>query len=244
MRTIIIALFLLIFFILSIPLYLIEIIIGKFSPELKNRSSQAIVVTVIKGLVFLSGIKLTSIGVENVPKNEGVLYVFNHRSYFDIVVAYATVPNLAGFIAKKEMQKVPFIYTWMKYIKCLFLDRNDVRQGLKVILEGIELVKDGHSIFIAPEGTRNQEKDMLPFKAGSFKIAEKTGCAIIPVSINNTDNIFENHIPWVKKTHVIIEYGKPIYPKQLEKEQQKALGNYVQNIIRETLAKNETTLEF
>jgi len=120
----------------------------------------------------------------------------------------------------------------------LFLDRNDIRQGMKTILQAIEQIKEGYSIFISPEGTRNQGKEMLPFKEGSFKVAEKTGCAIIPVAITNTDEIFENHIPWVRSAKVVVEFGKPIYPKELDKEKQKHLGSYVQGIIKEMLDKN------
>ncbi|WP_313130185.1 lysophospholipid acyltransferase family protein [Anaerocolumna sp.] len=242
MRTIIILLFILIFFIFSIPLFFIEYVIGKINPHLKVKTSQAIVATILKGILVLGGVKKTVIGLENVPKDEAVLYVSNHRSFFDIVVAYATVPNLTGFVAKKEIGKVPFLRTWMRYLNCLFLDRDNIREGLKTILEGVELVKKGYSIYISPEGTRNHEKEMLPFKEGSLKIAEKSGCAIIPVSLTNTDEVFENHFPWVRKTHVIIEYGKPVYPKELDKEQQKRLGAYVQNIIRETLIKNESLI--
>ena len=79
---------------------------------------------------------------------------------------------------------------------------------------------------------------MLPFKEGSFKVAEKTGCAIIPVALTNTDEIFENHVPRVKSTKVIIEFGKPIYPDQLDKEQRKRLGSYVQDIVKEMLDKS------
>jgi len=240
MRTIIIFLFILIFFIVSIPLFFIEYVIGKINPHLKVKSSQAIVVTILKGILVLGGVKKTVIGIENIPKDEAVLYVSNHRSFFDIVVAYATVPNLTGFVAKKEIGKVPFLRTWMRYLNCLFLDRDNIREGLKTILEGVELVKKGYSIYISPEGTRSQEKEMLPFKEGSLKIAEKSGCPIIPVSLSNTDEVFENHFPWVRKAHVVIEYGEPVYPKELTKEQQKRLGAYVQNIIRDTLLKNES----
>jgi 1-acyl-sn-glycerol-3-phosphate acyltransferase len=79
---------------------------------------------------------------------------------------------------------------------------------------------------------------MLPFKEGSFKVAEKTGCAIIPVALTNTDELFEKHVPWVRSAKVVIEFGKPIYPNQLDKEQRKHLGSYVQNIIKEMLDKN------
>lgn len=239
MKTLFLFIFLLLFFIISIPLYLVETILGKLNPHWKVASSQFIVVSAFKIILFMCGIKKTVLGLENIPKEEAVLYVSNHRSYFDILIGYTTVPTLTGFVAKKEMLKLPFIRIWMRYINCLFLDRDNIREGLKTILEGIELIHKGYSVFISPEGTRNKEKEMLPFKEGSLKMAEKTGCAIIPVSMNNTDDIFEKHIPWVRKAHVIIEFGKPIYPKDLDKDDRKFIGAYVQSIIKNTLEKNE-----
>ncbi|NLP34074.1 MAG: 1-acyl-sn-glycerol-3-phosphate acyltransferase [Clostridiales bacterium] len=244
MRLILVLLFLILFFIISIPLFIIEYIIGKFSHRAKVASSQKIVVWAFRVILFISGVKYTAIGIDNVPKDEAVLYVANHRSYFDILVSYVTVPTLTGFIAKKEIRKVPFLRTWMEFLQCLFLDRNDVRQGMKVILQAIEQVKNGYSIFISPEGTRSPGNEMLPFKAGSFKIAEKSGCAIIPVSISNTEAIFENQQPWIRKAHVVIEYGKPIYPKTLEKAQLKSLSTYVQGIIKDTLDKNDSLVKY
>lgn len=238
MRSFLVLLFLLIFAIISIPLYFIEFIIGKINPHLKVKSSQAIVVTAFKMILFLCGVKVTVKGKENIPKEEAALFVFNHRSYFDILIGYTTVGKLAGFVAKKEMEKVPCISRWMRYLNCLFLDRENPREGLKTILQGIDLIKNGYSIFIAPEGTRNHGEDMLPFKEGSLKMAEKSGCPIVPVAMNNTDTLFEQHMPWVHKGHIIIEYCKPINLNEISKEDRKFLGNYVQNIIRETLDKN------
>jgi 1-acyl-sn-glycerol-3-phosphate acyltransferase len=239
MRTIMILLYLIIFAIISIPLFLIEFIIGKFNPHMKIKTSQSIVVSALSHILFLSGVKTTVIGLENVPKDEAVLYVANHRSYFDIVIGYTTVPTLTGFISKIEMEHIPCISHWMRNLQCLFLDRDNARNGLKTVLQGIEQIKNGYSIFIMPEGTRNQEKEMLPFHEGSFKFAEKSGCAIIPIAMNNADNILENHFPWIHKTHVIIEYGKPIYTNDLSKEEKKFLGVHVQKIISNTLEKNE-----
>lgn len=240
MRLILIVLFLLLFFIISIPLFLIEFIIGKFNRRAQVASSQRIVVMAFHVVLFLAGVKRTVIGRENIPKDEPILYIANHRSYFDVPVAYVSLPTLTGFMAKKEIRRIPFLRTWMHLLQCLFLDRDDIRQGMKTILQAIEQVKAGYSIFISPEGTRNQGQEMLPFKEGSFKVAEKTGCAIIPVALSNTDDIFENHVPWVRSTKVIIEFGKPIYPNQLDKEQRKHLGSYVQNIIKEMLDKNSS----
>ena len=189
--------------------------------------------------------KLTVIGEENVPTDVPVLYIGNHRSFFDVPITYPRCPIRTGYIAKKEMEKVPLLSTWMKRLHCLFLDRNDLKQGLKTILTAIEKVKSGISICIFPEGTRNKnedELDMLPFHEGSFKIAAKTNCPIIPMAISGSADIWENHFPRVQKTHVILEYGKPIYIDQLEKEDKKHLGAYTQNIIHEMLVKNKVAV--
>lgn len=238
MRLILIVLFLLIFFIISIPLFIIEYIIGKFNRRAQVASSQRTVVAAFHVVLFLAGVKRTVIGVENIPRDEPVLYIANHRSYFDVPISYVSLPTLTGYMAKKEIRRIPFLRTWMYFLQCLFLDRDDIRQGMKTILQAIEQIKAGYSVFISPEGTRNHGKEMLPFKEGSFKVAEKTGCAIIPVALTNTDEIFENHSPWVKSAKVVIEFGKPIYPNQLDKEERKHLGSYVQNIIKEMLDKN------
>lgn len=138
------------------------------------------------------------------------------------------------------MEKVPLLSIWMKRLHCLFINREDVKEALKTILAGIDNIKNGISMCIFPEGTRNKTDDLLlPFKEGSFKMAEKTGCAIVPMALTNSADILENHFPRVAKTHVILEYGKPIYPKDLDKETKKKLGSHCQGIIAEMLEKNK-----
>ena len=95
--------------------------------------------------------------------------------------------------------------------KFIVLNRTDIKKGLQTILEGIDLIKKGTSIVIFPEGTRSKTEDLLPFKEGSLKIAEKSKCPIIPVAITNTESVFENHLPRIKKASVVIEFGTPIY---------------------------------
>ncbi len=238
-RLIIVALFVILFLILSIPVMFVEWIIGKFNQELKSRSSLSLVQWAFRCIIFLCGTKLTVIGEENVPKDEPVLYIGNHRSYFDIVITYARVPGLCGYIAKKEMEHVPLLNIWMRYLHCLFLNRDNIREGLTVILAAINKVKSGISICIFPEGSRSKTPDtFLPFHSGSLKIAEKSGCAIIPMALNNTDDIWEAHLPWIHKTHVVLEYCKPVYPKELTKEEKRDLSNTLENMIKETYFKN------
>lgn len=233
-RLILVAVFLVLFLVLGIPLLLIEWVIGKFNQRAKDISSLRIVQWAFKVILFLAGTKVVIKGEENVPKNEPVLYVGNHRSYFDIVITYSRVPDLTGYIAKKEMLRWPLLVNWMRNLHCLFLDRGDVKQGLKTILTAIDKVKAGISICIFPEGTRNRVNDtFMEFHEGSFKVASKSGCAVIPMAIYNSAAIFEDHIPWIRKTTVIVEYGKPFYIKDLPRETQKRVGAYSRDLIME-----------
>lgn len=234
------AIFLGLYLILGIPVLGFEWIYRKINREKADYQTLRMVQWGFNTMLKMTGVEVTVIGEENVP-DEPVLYIANHRSYFDILLTYARCKRLTGYVAKKEMLKAPLLRTWMDRVYCLFLDRENPREGLKTILQAIEYVKSGVSICIFPEGTRNngEELSMLPFHAGSFKIAEKSGCPIIPISLNNTSSMFENQAPRIKKTHVIIEYGKPIYMKDMDREQKKHIAEYCQNIIQDTINRNQ-----
>ena len=233
-RFILVALTVIVFLILSIPLLLFEAVVGKISPKKRDEQCLRIVQRVFRFILVLAGVRITVKGLDNIPKDKAVLYVGNHRSYFDILVGYVTVPGLTGFVAKKEMLKIPLLRDWMHRVNCLFLDRVNIKEGLKTILEGIEKVKSGISIWIFPEGTRNENKDMtelLPFHEGSLKIAQKSGCPVIPVAITGTARIFEDHLPFIKPSHVVIRYGEPIDIKELPPEARKFPGAYTRDVI-------------
>ena len=238
-RFILAATFLVVFLLFSYILFFIEWIVGKINKRAKDYSSLRIVQWAFGVILKISGVKLTIKGKENIP-DAPALFVANHRSYFDILIMYVQCERLTGFVAKDSIEKIPSLRVWMRYLYCLFLNRDDPRAGMKTILQAIEYIKQGVSICIFPEGTRNkgEELSLLPFKEGSFKIATKTGCPIVPVSINNSIEIFENHMPKLKKTHVILEYGTPIYTKELSREDQKFIGAKCQEIIENTIKEN------
>ena len=204
-RLILVAGFVILFLILSMPIMLVEWIIGKYNPDVKSRSSLAIVNWAFRCVRFLAGTRVDYLGEENIPTDTPVLYIGNHRSFFDIVLTYVRVPRPTGYIAKKSMEKVPLLSIWMRNLHCLFLDRENIKAGMQTILTAIDLMKNGKSICIFPEGTRNREEGtLLPFHEGSFKIAAKAGCPIVPMTINNSAAVFENQFPRIKKAHVII----------------------------------------
>ncbi len=230
-RFLLMALTIALFLILGLPLLLAETILGKFNEPLMRRSSLRIVQFMFRLLLKMAGARVTVIGQDKIPTDQPVLYVANHRSYFDILVGYTNVIGLCGFISKKEMDKFPILNLWMRKLYCLFLDRDNLRAGLDTILKAIDQVKHGVSIFICPEGTRSQGDEMLPFKEGGMKISEKTGCPVIPVAILGTDDLFEKHVPFVRPADVTIWFGDPIYTADLERAEKKHLGERCRGII-------------
>ncbi len=232
-RLILLFIFLTIYFIVSIPIQLFELILEKFNMDARNKSSLAIVKWGLKVIGFISGVKLEVNGIDNVPDDQAVLFVGNHISFFDIIVTYPLMKRPTGYIAKKEIKKVPFLSWWMYFVNCIFLDRKDPRQGLKSVLEASEKIKNGTSIFLFPEGTRSKDGKLAEFKDGGFKIATKAKAPIVPIGIQGTSDILENHFPIIKSGKVIVNFGKPVYTSEMSKAEQKSLPDLVREQVKE-----------
>ena len=140
-RFILVVLIVLLYLIVGIPILLIEWLIGKINPRARDISSLRMVQGIFKFILWVTGAKIDYIGHENVPKDQAVLYVGNHSSYFDILLTYSQCPDLTGYVAKAEMLKYPLLRDWMKRLYCLFLDRSDMRAGMQMILTGIDYIK-------------------------------------------------------------------------------------------------------
>ena len=201
--------------------------------DARNKSSLAIVKWGLKVIGFISGVKLEVNGLDNIPDDQAVLFVGNHISFFDIIVTYPLMKRPTGYIAKKEIRKVPFLSWWMYFVNCIFLDRKNPRQGLKSVLEASEKIKNGTSIFLFPEGTRSKDGKLAEFKDGGFKIATKAKAPIIPIGIQGTSDILENHFPIIKSGKVIVNFGKPVYTSEMSKAEQKSLPDLVREQVKE-----------
>ena len=241
--------------ILAVPFLLLLLIISPFAwlfflivRIFSRKASDTLAVGFIRGACsvakVLCGTKLTVIGHENIPQNRAVVYAMNHRSIFDIILSYPYTRGRTGFIAKKELSKVPVFSTWLWFANCLFLDRKNIREGLKTIRKGIENVQNGISMCIFPEGTRNKDREsltsLLEFHDASFKLAERPNAPIIPVAVYNSAECFENHKPFFKSCPVVILIGKPVIPSDLPQEDRRFIGRYMQSVIQEMLYKCES----
>lgn len=197
----------------------------------KNTTSWA------RTLLKVAGVKVIVHGVENIPKDKNVLYIGNHQGNFDIPIYMSEIPGLKGFVSKIEVKKIPGVRTWMEYMYCVFMDRSSLRKSGEAIIEGIKILKKGHSLVIFPEGTRSKGDKMGEFKAGSFKLATKSKVPIVPVTMSGSYKIMENNKKkWMVKPAVVDLYIHPaIETANLSKEEQDSLITNVYEIIKSKL---------
>ena len=243
-RTVLAVIVVILYCIISVPILLVETLIRKKWPLAAEISMLRIVQRTFKILLAICGTKVNVIGLENIPEDEAVLFVGNHLSIFDTVISYSLMKTRCGYIAKDNLEHIPILSWNMRFLFCLFLKRDDLRQGLETIHTAIDYIKNGISVFIFPEGHRNRSGDdsnLLPFHRGSFKIAQRTGCRIIPVSFNGTADIFEAHFPAVRRTSVTVEFGKPVPYGDLTRDEQKKIDEYFREKIREMIIKNKSS---
>ena len=114
-----VVIFIFLFLILGIPVLAIEYLIAKTNQKSSDYQCLRIVQWAFRVILTISGVEVTVIGEENIP-DEPVLFIGNHRSYFDILVTYSRCRRLTGYVAKKEMLRFPLLRDWMKRLYCLF----------------------------------------------------------------------------------------------------------------------------
>ncbi|MDD3430043.1 MAG: lysophospholipid acyltransferase family protein [Oscillospiraceae bacterium] len=182
-------------------------------------------------LLKLAGVKVEVTGLENIPTDTPVVFVSNHQGNFDIPIMLACLDKPHSLMAKKETLKIPLIRSWMKVLHCIFVDRGDARQAVASLNEAIANIKAGYSVIIFPEGTRSKGDEMGEFKAGSFRIAAKTGVPIVPLCLNGTYRAMEANGNLICPAAVTLKILPPVPTKGLSKEELKALPEQMRSLI-------------
>lgn len=181
---------------------------------------------------LLIRVKVEVEGLEKLDSIEhGVIYS-NHQSNVDIVTMLKVIKRPHGYVAKKELDHIFLLSDGMRLIRCEFMDRNDVRQSVKVISNAVKKVKEGHLMVIFPEGTRMIKGELGSFKAGSFKLAQKAKADIIPVTIFNSYEVAKR---WPRRTVVKMLVHDPIKYEDYEALSTNELSEHVEMIIKKTL---------
>ena len=186
-------------------------------------------------IIWMSGCRLTVQGLANIPKKGGLCFVSNHGSIFDIPLLLAYAGRPFGFIAKKELIWLPLINIWIFMLGGLFMDRKNIRKGIKTIERGAQNIKHGGAMIIFPEGQRSHGEGILPFRSGAFKLATQAEALIVPVAIGESYGIFEER-GFVSKVSVGLTFLKPILTADIPKEDRKQrLSDQVYAVIDDAL---------
>ncbi len=229
------GIFLVLFLVPGLLVYTLFCMIGCFDVKKKEHLCYRFVQWGFRMVLLICGCRVEVTGAEHLKEDTGVVYVGNHRSIFDIVSFTTVAPPVMGFLSKKQADNIPLLGIWMRAIHCLFLDREDINQGVQTILKATEEVKNGYAMFVFPEGTRNKtEEPLLPFHAATFRIATRSGVPVIPVTIRGTENIFEPHFPKIEPHTIRITIGEPIETKDRDRRSLKDVPAEVEAVIRKT----------
>jgi len=212
-RTFLLGLFIWIELLFVLILYLIFLILEAFS---KKAAKKFVYVTSrywsIQAL-SVGGVKLEVKGKENLPESNQVAFISNHQSYLDIPILLAAIPNFMGFIAKKELNKVPFINIWMKALKCTLVDRRNPAESIEKIKKRIKLAEKGYPVVLYPEGTRSKNGKLGRFKTAGLRLFYDSDLILVPVTIDGSYKILENDKK-LKRGKVTVTIHQPIYNKK------------------------------
>ena len=244
-KTILSIIFIILLGLYSIPEAIVSFFI-KDKDKLQNHSNK-VVKKACEIVLGIAGVKVHTYGMENFEKlkdEKSIFIISNHRGYFDILTGYLAINRNCAIVAKDSLKKFPIVSYWMKKINCQFLDRKDLRSGAMMVVNCIKLINEGVSVWIFPEGTRNKNEDateLLEFKAGTFKIPDKTDCYIVPMAILNSEAVFEKQFPRIKSADVYINIGTPYKMSELDKDKYQNIAEYsreiMQNLLKELVEK-------
>lgn len=180
-------------------------------------------------------IRVEATGLEYLKDSKKAVLFPNHQSLMDIPTLLKGMGRPHGYVAKKELDNIFLISRGMRLIRCEFMDRKDPRQSVKTMSKATKTVKEGHMMVIFPEGTRIVRGETGLFKAGSFKVAQKAGADIFPVTIFNTPEVSRR---WPRMTTIQVAVHPPLTPEMYEGLSTAQIASEVEGIVKAPLLNN------
>ncbi len=197
---------------------------------LANRFSMRIA----RRLFFLTGSAVEVSGAEKLPEGP-VLFVSNHQSHIDSAVIHGFICRPKGFIADKDAGNIPILRSWMKYMKCIFIDRTNARSNIINMENGVKLLMQGHSLVIYPEGRINASNQLIDFKKGFLKMAAKAGVPIVPVTIRDSFKVMNRNGFGINSARIKCIISDPIYVSAINHRNETAQLKKVRDTIANSL---------
>lgn len=192
LRTLAFFMYLVILMMLTIPLFLPLALVSVFGGRAASQDFSRILTGAwARHLLWVGGVRVDVEWKARDRLEEVLCVVSNHQGDADILLAVGYVPRLVGFIAKKELKKLPIISWWMTAMHCVFLERTNARQAISALTHAASRMRLGQAMIIFPEGTRSRSRRMRPFRPGAMKLPQDAGAAILPVTMDGTYRLFE-----------------------------------------------------
>lgn len=192
---------------------------------------------IVKRANKCGNVTIKAYGVNNIPKRDGFIFYPNHQGLYDVLAMIQSCPNPFSFVLKKEVENVPFLKQVFHCMRAFAIDRNDVRQSMKVIIGVAEEVKKGRNYVIFPEGTRSKKGNLMnEFKGGSFKAATMAKCPIVPVALIDAFKPFDSHT--IRPVEVQVHYLEPIYYEEYKDMKTVEIAKEVQDRIQRVIEEN------
>ena len=183
-------------------------------------------------------VKIDVHGRENIPREESFVFFPNHQGLFDVLSIIEASDRPFSVVAKIAVKNIFFLKQIFTIMKAKFMDRDDVRQSLKVIQEVTEEVKSGRNFLIFPEGTRSKEGNHPgEFKGGSFKCAMKARCPIVPVAMLNSYQAFDTNS--IRPVTVQVHFLKPLSYEEYKDMKSTEIARLVRDQIVACIEKTE-----
>jgi 1-acyl-sn-glycerol-3-phosphate acyltransferase len=162
------------------------------------------------GLLRTWGVRVDVVGAARIPRSGPYVIMSNHSSHADVPILFATLPLVPGFIAKKELSRIPFLSMALRAGGHVLIDRADHQSGMQGIKLAAREVQAGKTIAVFPEGTRGDGATLLPFKKGAFLIAKRAGVPIIPVGIRGSHAVLRRGEILPHAMGVSVHIGEPV----------------------------------
>lgn len=209
-------------------------LVGSEEPCSENRFYRRLFQTWINLAIPVMRIKLDISGLELLPKDTPILYVGNHRSNFDPILAwYVLKDRPLGFVSKEENFHIPIMGRLIRRCSCLSIDRSDPRKAIGSIYQAADILKSGISMGVYPEGTRSKGGVLLPFHTGVFKIAKRAGAPIAVIALDGSEKIHKNY-PF-RRSYVRFRVAAVLNADTVAHANDRELGVKVQEILRSAL---------
>lgn len=168
-----------------------------------------------RGLLATWGVKVEVLGLEHLPTQGPYIIMANHQSHADVPILFSSLPIIPGFLAKKELAKIPFLAMALRAGGHVLIDRSDRNSAMRAIKNAADEVRSGKTLAIFPEGTRGAEDRLGPFKKGAFLLAKKALVPVVPVAIQGSRSILSRDELLPRSGQVRVHVGKTISPDEI-----------------------------